>query len=205
MMRLYLYSSMKFDIGIPITWILTADGQYSFQNLYGVDQQSLGGEWTVRGFRESTISGDDGFYVRNDVRLPLWNLLPDALTDAAWMNAGGGLAAHNLGGPATQNLGKSTTRSHGKGWSINSALERTQLAFFADYGYVRNRHKILPDPYDSNSGAMAGVGVGLHYGGRYLNWSLMYARVLSAPEYLQTRDGIAKEEQSIHWRFGLSY
>jgi hemolysin activation/secretion protein len=88
---------------------------------------------------------------------------------------------------------------------VNSALGRTQLGIFADYGYVRNARRILPDPYESNSGAMSGIGGGLHYSGKYLNWSLTYARTLSAPEYLQTRDGIPREEQSIYWRFSASY
>jgi hypothetical protein len=45
----------------------------------------------------------------------------------------------------------------------------------------------------------------LHYGGKYLNWSLTYARTLAAPGYLQTRDGIPREEQSIHWKLNASY
>jgi hemolysin activation/secretion protein len=155
MLKLYIYSSIGFKIGVPITWNLTADGQYSFQNLYGTDQQSLGGEYTVRGFRNSTISGDRGFYVRNDLRVPV--------------------------------------------------LPRTQISLFGDYGYIRNAHKIAPDTYDSNSGEMAGAGIGLHYGGKYLNWSLVYARALSAPKFLQTRDGIAKEKHSIYWRVTASY
>jgi hemolysin activation/secretion protein len=180
MARLYLYSSMKFNVGIPLIWNLTADGQYSFDSLYGTDQQSLGGEWTVRGFRDSTISGDRGFYVRNDFRVPIWNILPDFLTTREFMNSG-------------------------EGWSPNSALSRTQIGIFGDYGYIQNAHKIMPDPYDSNKGAMAGIGTGLHYSGKYINWSLMYAHTLVAPEYLQTRDGIRREEQSIYWRFAVNY
>jgi hemolysin activation/secretion protein len=180
MIKLYLYSSMKFNIGMPITWGMTADGQYAFQNLYGIDQQSLGGEWTIRGFRDSTIGGDQGFYVRNDIRLPVWNLLPDLLTDRSFMKYGGN-------------------------WSANSALGRTQAAFFGDYGYVRNARRIMPDPYDSNHGAMAGAGAGLHYSGKYLNWSLIYSSALGAPKYLQSRDGLPKEDQSIYWRITANY
>jgi hemolysin activation/secretion protein len=180
MAKLYLYSSMKFDIGVPITWNLTADGQYAFQNLYGIDQQSLGGEWTVRGFRNSTISGDQGFYVRNDIRVPIWNLLPGILTDRGFMDAGGG-------------------------GSANSMLNKTQIALFGDYGYVKNARRIMPDPYDSNSGTMAGAGAGLHYSGKNFNWSLLYSYALAAPEYLQTRDGVAKEEHSLYWRITANY
>ena len=180
MLKLYLYSNMKFNLGLPFNWILTADGQYSFQNLYGNDQFSIGGEWTVRGYRDNVISGDRGFYVRNELRTELDRLMPSTLTDMAFMNAGGK-------------------------WSANSALGRTQLGIFGDYGYVKNAHRITPDPYDSNSGAMAGIGAGLYYYGRYLNWSLAYSHGLTSPKYLQTRDGMDKEEHSIYWRIGANY
>ncbi|MCL2537881.1 MAG: hypothetical protein FWE52_00135 [Alphaproteobacteria bacterium] len=180
MLKFYLYSSAKFDIGVPLTWNVTMDSQYSFQNLYGTDQLSLGGEYTVRGFRSSTISGDQGFYARNDFRVPIWSILPDSLTNLEFMSKGGS-------------------------WSANNALGRTQIAVFGDYGWVRNAHTILPDPYNSNSGSMTGAGVGLHYSGKHFNWSLMYAQTLNAPEYLQTRDGVKKEEQSIYWRISATY
>jgi hypothetical protein len=38
-----------------------------------------------------------------------------------------------------------------------------------------------------------------------LNWSLIYARALTAPRYLQTRDAVEKEEQSIYWRVSANY
>ena len=185
MLKLYVYSTMKFDVGIPLTWNLTFDGQYAFQNLYGVDQQSLGGEWTIRGFRNSTISGDQGFYVRNDFRVPLDRLMPDFITGKEFMN-------------------KDVFWGEGAG-STNSALARTQIGIFGDYGYVRNAVRITPDPYNSNSGSMAGIGGGLFYTGKYLSWSLVYAHALSAPSFLQTRDGIKKEEQSIYWRITATY
>lgn len=180
MLKLYMYSGMNFNTVVPITWNFTFDGQYSFQNLYGVDQQSLGSEWTVRGFKDSAISGDDGFYVRNDISMPIWSLLPDIITDKKFMQSGGT-------------------------WSVNNSLGRTQIVFFGDYGYVRNRHKVLPDPYDSNKGVMAGAGSGLIYKGKNLTWSLTYARALKSPEYLQTRDAVPKEEQSVYWRISANY
>lgn len=40
---------------------------------------------------------------------------------------------------------------------------------------------------------MSGTGIALNYYGKYLNWSLTYAKALRAPQYLQTRDGIKKK------------
>lgn len=180
MLKLYIYSNLQFNLGIPFNWVLTADGQYSFQNLYGNDQFSIGGEWTVRGFRENVISGDNGFYVRNELRTSLDSLIPNAIKDSRFIKFGGD-------------------------WSLGRALSKTQIGIFGDYGYVENAHKITPDPYNSNKGSMAGLGGGLYYNGEYFNWSLMYAYGIESPEYLQTRDGMEKEEHSIYWRFGLSY
>jgi hypothetical protein len=89
--------------------------------------------------------------------------------------------------------------------SINDALLRTSISIFYDFGYVKNKHKILPDYYNSNSGYMAGTGLALNYNGRYLDWSLAYGKILRSPAYLQTRDGIDKEGQSIYWRANIKW
>ncbi len=180
MLKLYLYSNLKFNLGLPFSWVMTADGQYSFDNLYGNDQFSIGGEWTVRGFRDNVISGDSGFYVRNELRTPLVGLIPGAITRQKFMN-------------------------WGNDWSLNKSLPKTQIGIFADYGYVANTHKITPDPYDSQKGSMAGIGAGLYYSGDIFNWSLAYSWGLSSPKYLRTRDGQEKEEHSIYWRIGINY
>jgi hemolysin activation/secretion protein len=42
-------------------------GQYSADTLYGSEQMLIGGLYSVRGFVSSTLSGDNGYYVRNDL------------------------------------------------------------------------------------------------------------------------------------------
>jgi len=49
---------------------------------------------------------------------------------------------------------------------------------------------------------MSGTGIALNYYGRYLNWSLTYAKPLHSPNYLQARDGIKEEGHSLYWRIG---
>ncbi len=44
-------------------------GQYAPYALYGSQQFSIGGLYTVRGFLDEEIANDDGFYLRNDVTL----------------------------------------------------------------------------------------------------------------------------------------
>lgn len=42
-------------------------GQYARDVLYGTEQILIGGPFSVRGFRKSSISGDTGFFVRNEL------------------------------------------------------------------------------------------------------------------------------------------
>lgn len=169
---------------INLLYTLTFDSQYSFDTLYGTNQFSIGGEYTIRGFRDSTISGDNGYYIRNDLRIAINQLIPRFILNTKWMNWG-----HIIKGKQYS-------------LSLNDALSRTYLSMFYDYGYVVNRYKIPNDNYNSNSGYMSGFGVALNYYGKYFNWSLTYAKPLHSPKYLQSRDGIKKENHSLYWRIG---
>jgi len=44
--------------------------QYSHDPLYGEKQFVIGGEYSVRGFKENVLSDDSGITLRNDLRLP---------------------------------------------------------------------------------------------------------------------------------------
>ncbi|HYD56689.1 MAG TPA: ShlB/FhaC/HecB family hemolysin secretion/activation protein [Burkholderiales bacterium] len=46
-------------------------GQHSRDVLYGTEQILIGGPFSVRGFRDTAVSGDSGFYWRNELGLPL--------------------------------------------------------------------------------------------------------------------------------------
>jgi len=173
---------------LPINYTLTFNGQYSYDTLYGTNQFSVGGEWTVRGFRENTISGDNGYNIRNDLRVNVEDLFPNCLTDLDFMNFG------------------STIHNKQYNLSINDALSRSYLSIFYDYGYVDNKHGDSDDvEYNAKSGYMAGTGLSLNYYGKYLNWSLTYAKALHSPEYLQTRDSLKKEEHSIYWMVNVAF
>lgn len=47
------------------------NGQYSPRVLYGTDQLTVGGLYSVRGFDKSVLAGDSGYVWRNDLSLPL--------------------------------------------------------------------------------------------------------------------------------------
>lgn len=56
------------------------DSQISKQKLYGIDQFSSGGYYSIRGFRSSSISADSGYNIRNEVTANLGELILPRLT-----------------------------------------------------------------------------------------------------------------------------
>lgn len=52
-------------------WSLGARGQYADETLYGAERLQIGGPWSVRGFLEDSITGENGAYARNEMG---WNL-----------------------------------------------------------------------------------------------------------------------------------
>lgn len=66
--KLYLYSS--WNLGFA-TFATTFDGQYSDDILIPSETVYIGGETSVRGFKDDGASGDSGFYVRNDLNFNL--------------------------------------------------------------------------------------------------------------------------------------
>ncbi|WP_172380754.1 ShlB/FhaC/HecB family hemolysin secretion/activation protein [Vibrio sp. Vb339] len=55
----------------------TLFAQWSNDTLYGSERLSIGGEYSVRGFKGTSISGDEGYYWRNDLnyRLGQWSYI----------------------------------------------------------------------------------------------------------------------------------
>ncbi|MGF1865973.1 ShlB/FhaC/HecB family hemolysin secretion/activation protein [Enterovibrio norvegicus] len=60
-----------------VTVTTTGFGQWATNPLYGSQRMSIGGLYSVRGFKEQSLSGDAGYYWRNDVtarltEVPFW-------------------------------------------------------------------------------------------------------------------------------------
>ncbi|CAN7752875.1 ShlB/FhaC/HecB family hemolysin secretion/activation protein [Variovorax sp. LjRoot290] len=63
--------SRRFDIGgQPLLWSSQFSGQRSRDTLYGSQQILVGGIASVRGSLLNTLSGDSGYYWRNEIALP---------------------------------------------------------------------------------------------------------------------------------------
>lgn len=57
-----------------ITWLTSAYGQWGDDRLYGSERLTVGGESSVRGFKEQYLSGDNGGYWRNELDTQLFVL-----------------------------------------------------------------------------------------------------------------------------------
>ena len=55
--------------GENMTWSSTATIQRAFEVLYGTEQMSVGGAYTVRGFYEEQLANDNGAFIRDDLSL----------------------------------------------------------------------------------------------------------------------------------------
>ncbi|AUC40852.1 Hemolysin transporter protein ShlB precursor [Dickeya solani] len=69
-----LSASYYYPLTDSITYLGSLYGQYSARALYGSEQLTLGGESSVRGFREQYTSGNRGAYWRNELNWQAWQL-----------------------------------------------------------------------------------------------------------------------------------
>ena len=57
-----------FNIGEQrFSYRVSLSGQYSDDILYSSEKLGIGDDTTVRGFKENSIMGDKGFYMRNEI------------------------------------------------------------------------------------------------------------------------------------------
>ena len=69
-----LSASFQRPVTDGLWWLSSAYGQWSPDRLYGAEQVSIGGESSVRGFKEQMISGNNGGYLRNELNYSLFTL-----------------------------------------------------------------------------------------------------------------------------------
>lgn len=69
-----LNASFQRPVAENLWWLASAYGQWSPNRLYGSERMTIGGESSVRGFKEQTISGDKGAWWRNELNYTLFTL-----------------------------------------------------------------------------------------------------------------------------------
>ena len=147
--KLYANFSKRFTIpkiNAPVTFSTEMDSQYSKDTLFGSEQFSVGGYYSVRGFRENYITGDSGYYLRNKINF-------------------------NLGSFVLPFLTKADANSNPQGFFSKNMVHLNKFSFepFYDYGYIRNK-------YNGSDGRLAGTGIKTIFSSRYFNASLTYSQ-----------------------------
>ncbi len=61
-----LTTSYRYPLTAALSVSSTLFGQWSNHTLYGNERLSIGGEHSIRGFKGTSLSGDEGYYWRND-------------------------------------------------------------------------------------------------------------------------------------------
>lgn len=146
--KLYANLSKRFTIpkiNAPAVFVTEMNGQYAKQTLYGSEQFSVGGYYSVRGFRENYINGDSGYYLRNKINFNIGSLFA----------------------PLTKNQDQNNQGFFSKNLVH---LNKFSMEPFYDYGYVKN--KFVDNGAD---GRLAGAGIKTLFNSRYFNASLTYS------------------------------
>lgn len=66
--------SFQLPVANDLWWLTSFYGQWSPDRLYGSERLTIGGESSVRGFKEQYLSGDNGGYLRNELSYVLFTL-----------------------------------------------------------------------------------------------------------------------------------
>jgi hemolysin activation/secretion protein len=175
---LYAQSNLNFNFpatSLPLNHKLTFDSLKSQDSLYGYDQFSLGGRYTIRGFQESMISGDNGYSIKNDLSARVSDLLPVSFLNSDFLKFG------------SENF-------------LPSTLSKLRLGIFYDYGYVRN-HVI---DAANDKGYMSGAGASISYLGKNFNAEITYSKGLHSPQFLRGVDNISKDNETIYFSLSFN-
>jgi hemolysin activation/secretion protein len=173
--KLYGYYNTNFNIPkttLPLNYMLTFDSQFSEDALQGTQKFSLGGQYSIRGFENNAISGDNGYAIKNDLKINTIHLFSKNITNSKLFNFG-----------------------RSKKLSISNLLSKSYLSVFYDYGYVRDK-LILGQ---TNEGTMSGVGTKLSYFGQYLNWNLTFSKGLHSPKFIQNIYDQTQDNETIYF------
>lgn len=146
--KLYASLSKRFQIAkinAGVTLSTEIYSQISKNTLFGSEQLSVGGYYSVRGFRENFITGDHGYYLRHKASFNLGQILSPVLTK------------------------KEGDKKDDSFISKNSYhLYKISMEPFYDYGYAKTK-------YNGDSGRLSGAGLKTIFSNKYFDASLTYS------------------------------
>ena len=161
-----LYSNFSKKLTIPkinsqFSFVSEINAQHSKKTLFGSEQFSVGGYYSVRGFRENYINGDSGYNFRNKISMNFGSLLL----------------------PIIKNSAENNREKKSGYWEKNLAhLNKISLEPFYDYGYAKNNYVD-----DGRGGRMSGAGMKTIFSSIYFNasatysWALSRSKMISSP------------------------
>lgn len=147
-LKFYANFSKKFNfakIHAPLIFTSEMNAQYARRTLFGSEQFSVGGYYSVRGFRENYINGDSGYYFRNKLNF-------------------------NLGSFVAPFAKNQDEKNRDFFYKNLAHLHKFSLEPFYDYGYVKNKYVD-----EGASGRLAGAGLKAGFNSKYFNTSLTYS------------------------------
>lgn len=65
--KISLSSSYQIYLNQDVFYLTSFYGQYTPDNLYSIERINIGGQYSVRGYKEQSLSGNRGFYWRNEL------------------------------------------------------------------------------------------------------------------------------------------
>lgn len=167
----------RFKINLPLQYTINFDSQFSENTLFGTEKFAIGGPYSIRGFRQNSISGDNGYMINNDIKIQLSQLIPESLKNNK-------ILSYNF-----------------KNLSLNNMISKMNFSLLYDFGYVRN-NKILNS---AGEGYMSGAGIKFSYLGNFLNSNLTISRALNSPKFIQNIYEQQKDKESIYFDISFNF
>ncbi len=180
--KLYASASKQFSlpkVNAPIALTTELESQFAKQTLYGSEQTSVGGYYSVRGFRENYVTGDSGYNFRNKASFNLGSVLLPLF------------AQKNNAKEQEKNSTKTLKNFFAKNVSY---LNKFRLEPFYDYGFAQNK-------YDNSSGRMAGTGIKTIFDSKYFDASITYSQALQKSKLITST---VKKNKMVYFEISAS-
>lgn len=157
--RFYGNLTRKFALsGNQFTYNLALDSQISRQKLYAIDQFSVGGIYSVRGFKNGTILGDSGFNIRNELSFGLYQFFPNSRLPLQFFS----LSPFYDVGYVKRNSDGRQGRISGTGFRLNFTYKdlRSSLTFSRS---ISKSHMLLSQYYQDDVAIFFNIGSNLNF------------------------------------------
>ena len=149
--KLYSYYNNYFG---KINYTTTVEGMYSNDELFGSEAMYLGGEYTVRGFKEDSVQGDTAWTLRQDAKINLAhafnseNKVLKGITPGLFLDYGYAKSNH-------PNLKSETLAGAGAGVELNYGYFEGRIS------YAEPIHK--PKHFEENHAWYIYTGIGIRF------------------------------------------